>query len=80
MSLQGASICCWGCSDVTFGIAVCTDGWCGAFVLLGGVNGLFASRNLHSIGLDGPELVGSTASWMNFPFLVYLAHELVWTW
>ena len=80
MSLQGAPICCWGCSDVTCNVAGWAGGWCGAFVLLGGSNGFFASSATGSISVDGPGLAGSPAGWINFLFLIYLAPELQLTW
>ena len=56
---------------------MCTNGWCGAFVLLGGKNGLFAGGATGSIGVDGPGLAGSTAGQINFQFLVYLAPDIM---
>ena len=69
-----------GCGAVTFIVAVYTAGCCGAFVLLGGGNGLFTGSATGSIDLDGSGLAGCTASWMNFLLLVYLATGLVWPW
>ena len=48
---QGIQICQWGHSDVIFSVAACTDGWCGAFVLLGGGNGSFPSGAIGSISV-----------------------------
>ena len=73
-------MCCQGHSDVIFGAAMCTDCCCGAFVLLGGGSGFFAVGTTNNICVECPGLAGSTANWMNFLFMVYLAPKLVCTW